>query len=318
NEIDLQLNFKGSAAGEVTPAGIVASITAMANGATTPSLTTPLSHLADLPFRFIASGYNDATSLGALTAFMNDVSGRWSWAAANYGHVFAGYKGSFGSATTFGLTLNDQHLTVMPFNASPTPSWKWAAAIAAQAAISVRADQAQPIRGVALQHVLAPTPANRYTLSQRDTLLHDGLSTFTVDPAGNVLLSKVVTTYQLNTQGVADNSYLDVETMFNLAGVLDALRGVVTSKYARSKLAADGTRLLPGSAVVTPNIIKADLIATYREMEAQGFVQQSDIFAEGLVVQKNTSNPNRVDVLWPGVLIDRLDIFALLAQFRLQ
>jgi phage tail sheath gpL-like len=34
-------------------------------------------------------------------------------------------------------------------------------------------------------------------------------------------------------------------------------------------------------------------------------------------VQLNSTNPNRVDVLWAGILIDRLDVFALLAQFRL-
>jgi phage tail sheath gpL-like len=47
-------------------------------------------------------------------------------------------------------------------------------------------------------------------------------------------------------------------------------------------------------------------------------VQNEAAFAAALVVQKNATNPNRVDVLWPGILIDRLDVFALLAQFRLQ
>jgi phage tail sheath gpL-like len=133
-----------------------------------------------------------------------------------------------------------------------------------------------------------------------------------------VVLNKVITTYQTNSFGSPDNSYLDIETMFTLAAVLRRLKGVVTSKYARSKLAADGTFLQPGSSIVTPNIIRGDIIAEYRTMEQEdGWVQQSDVFAKGLVVQKHSQNPNRVDVLWPGVLIDRLDVFALLAQFRL-
>jgi phage tail sheath gpL-like len=52
-------------------------------------------------------------------------------------------------------------------------------------------------------------------------------------------------------------------------------------------------------------------------MEGEGLVQRSDVFSQGLVVQQDAINPNRVNVLWPGVLIDRLDVFALLAQFRL-
>ena len=44
-----------------------------------------------------------------------------------------------------------------------------------------------------------------------------------------------------------------------------------------------------------------------------------DFYSGGnnLIVEQNASNPNRVDCLWPGTLINQLRIFALLAQFRL-
>jgi len=44
-------------------------------------------------------------------------------------------------------------------------------------------------------------------------------------------------------------------------------------------------------------------------------VQGSAVFAQGLIVQQNSVNPNRVDVLYPAILIDQLRIFALLMQF---
>ncbi|ATW22308.1 hypothetical protein BJP44_04095 [Candidatus Williamhamiltonella defendens] len=47
-------------------------------------------------------------------------------------------------------------------------------------------------------------------------------------------------------------------------------------------------------------------------------VQDSKGFAAGLMVEQNEKNPSRVDVLWDGVLINQLRIFAVLAQFRLQ
>ena len=84
------------------------------------------------------------------------------------------------------------------------------------------------------------------------------------------------------------------------------------------KLANDGTRVAPGTNVVTPAIIKGALIAEYARMELDGFVQESSKFAQGLIVQKNTLNPNRVDVLYPAVLINQLRVFALLMQFSLQ
>ena len=172
--------------------------------------------------------------------------------------------------------------------------------------------QPGPIRGV-----LAPPLASRFPLALRNTLLYDGMSTYTVDQGGAVAIENLITTYQRNALGQADNSYLEVETLFTLMFVLRALASVVRTKYARVKLAADGTRLRPGSGVVTPSLIKADIIAQYRELEFEGYVQNSQAFAAAIQVTKNAQNPNRVDVVWPGTLINQVRVFALLAQFRL-
>ncbi|OJA82909.1 phage tail protein [Burkholderia ubonensis] len=317
NDIDIRFNKQGAAGGEVLPTGLTATITAMASGATNPTLTTALGNLLDMPFDFIACAFTDATSMDAIKAFLNDSTGRWSWQQQVFGHAFYAYRGTWGFLTTFGTARNNQHETVMGFNDSPTPSWQWAAAIAAVTAVSVRADPGIPMQTVALTGVSAPPLQSRFNLSQRNTLLYDGISTFTVADDGTVAIENLITTYQTNAFGQPDNSYLEIETMFLLAYVLRRLRTLVTSKYARVKLAADGTRFAPGSAIVTPKIIKADQIAEYRQMEYEGHVQGSDIFAQALIVEQNASNPNRVDVLWPGTLINQLRIFALLAQFRL-
>ncbi|MBV8970913.1 MAG: hypothetical protein JO290_01340, partial [Sphingomonadaceae bacterium] len=165
--------------------------------------------------------------------------------------------------------------------------------------------------------LLAPPLASRFSLSQRNTLLYGGVGTFRVDTAGNIAIENLITTYQTNALGQPDNSYLEVETLFLLAYVLRRMAAVITSKYARVKLADNGTRVGPGAGIVTPNTIRADLIAMYRQMESEGYVEGSDAFAAGIVVARNTTNPNRVDVLWPGNLIGQLRVLALLAQFRL-
>ena len=68
---------------------------------------------------------------------------------------------------------------------------------------------------------------------------------------------------------------------------------------------------------MTPNLIKADIIALYQEREDAGFVQNADAFAQALVVNKNTVNPNRVDILYPATPVNQLRTFATLVQFRL-
>jgi phage tail sheath gpL-like len=317
NAIDLRMNYHGNAGGEKTPAGLTVTITPMSGGAGVPSLTALLANLGDEPFDFIVCPYNDSGSLTALTAFMNDQSGRWSWDKQIYGGVFAALSGTLGALTTAGAGLNDQHLSIMGVYDSPTPSWIWAASYAGAVAVSLRADPARPLHTLAMSTPLPPPIPSRFTIGMRNGLLFSGISTFTVQAGGVCAVEGAITTYQSNAFGQPDNSYLLVVTLFNIANILRQLSGAVTSKFARVKLATAGKRIQPGSTLVTLSSIKASIISQYLDLEAAGSVQGSDEFAQNVVVQQNATNPNRVDVLYPAILIDQLDILALLFQFRL-
>jgi len=317
NEIGLTLNYLGTAGGEATPAGLGVTLASLTGGAVNPTLTTALSNLGDMPFDFIVCPYTDTASLQAIQAFLNDQAGRWSPLQQIYGHVFAAYRGTAAACTTFGSGMNDQHTSVLGFCGSPTPAWKIAAQWVASMAPALQNDPGRPVQSLPIRGMLAPPVSSQFLLSTRNTLLWDGISTFSVGSDGTCYCENTITTYQKNAYGAPDNSYLEVETMFLLAYVLRNLKGMVTSKYARVKLAANGTRFAQGSAIVTPNIVRADLIAAYQALEFNGYVQNSKAFAQQLIVEQNATNPNRLDVLWPGTLIDQLRIFALLAQFRL-
>ncbi len=309
NDIDIRVNYGGAAAGEATPAGVTYTITAMASGATNPVLTTGLANLAAKTF--------DSTSLTAIKSFLNDTTGRWSWQQQLYGHMFLAYRGTYGALVTFGATQNNQHQSVLGVYDTPTPYWIVAADYAGAAAVSLRIDPGMPLQTVALNTMLPPPLQSQFTLTQQNTLLYNGISTFNVADDGTVSLQNVVTSYLLNAYNQPDNSYLEIETLFLLMFVIRFLSSRITSKFGRFKLAANGTRFGAGSNIVTPNIIRADQINAFVELENLGMVQGSDQFAQQLIVQQNVNNPNRVDVLWPGTLIDQLRIFAILVQFRL-
>lgn len=317
NEIDLRLNYKGTADGESTPAGLGLTLTQLSGGAVNPALDDALANLGDEPFDFIVCPYNDTTSLDSVKSLLNDSTGRWSWANQVYGHCFAAKSGSFGALSTFGSTRNSQHESVIGVYDSPTPAWLWAADYAGAAAVKLRADPGRPLQTVTLGYVLPPPHDSRFTLSERNTLLWDGISTFNVASDGTVALENVITTYQQNSFGEADDSYLEIETLFLLMYVLRTQKSVITSKFPRMKLGDDGGRYSPGSGVVTPKVIRAELVASYQEMEADGMVQDSEGFAEGLIVERDSTNVNRVNVLWPGRLINQFRALGLLAQFRL-
>lgn len=318
NDIDVRFNYRGSAAGEAFPAGLTAAIVAMANGATNPGLIAGLAALQDTAFDFIVCSLTDAASLAAIAALLNDSTGRWSWSSQVYGHCFVARRGTAGSSAAFATALNNQHLSLIPFADSPSPAWCWAAGFAGAAAVSLRDDPGVPLQTLTVAGILAPPLASRFPMSIRNNvLLYGGCSTWTVDTTGTVTIENIVTTYVTNASGLVDDSYLQIETLYLLAFVLRRLSDVVSTKFARRKLAADGVRLLPGSNVVTPSIIRAEIIASYRQLEGEGMVQDSTAFAAGLIVEKDATNPNRVNVQWPGKLINQLRTFALLAQFRL-
>ncbi|MEG2565922.1 MAG: phage tail sheath C-terminal domain-containing protein [Acinetobacter sp.] len=186
------------------------------------------------------------------------------------------------------------------------------------AAPSLRNTPYRPLQTLVVRGVKAPPKASRFSLTERNTLLYSGISTFTVQSDGSVQIEKLITTYQKNGYGAPDDSYLNVETLFLLMYVIRDMKTIVTSKFGRVGLVADGTRLAPGLPIVTPSVIKAELISEYQTLEYNGYVQDSSGFSKGLIVTPNSDNPNRVDVLWDGVLANQLNIFAVLAQFRTQ
>ena len=70
--------------------------------------------------------------------------------------------------------------------------------------------------------------------------------------------------------------------------------------------------------MVTPSIIRGELIAMYTKLEEKAIVENADLFAKYLIVERNKDDPNRVDVLLPPDLVNQLRVFAVLTQFRLQ
>ncbi|EHX8412185.1 phage tail protein, partial [Escherichia coli] len=151
----------------------------------------------------------------------------------------------------------------------------------------------------------------------QQTLLSHGVATAYVE-SGVLRIQRDVTTYRKNAYGVADNSYLDSETLHTSAYVLRKLKSVITSKYGRHKLASDGTRFGPGQAIVTPAVIKGELLATYRQLERAGIVENYELFKQYLVVERDASDPNRLNTLFPPDYVNQLRVFAVVNQFRLQ
>jgi len=310
NDLVLGISTQSS---DYVSAGLAVTITQPTGGSANPSsLANALLALGTRPFDFIATPYADSASLSAFKGFMSDASGRWSWNEMIFGHVFTAIRGTLGAVTTFGQSVNDQHLTVVPIADSPSSPLRWSAEIAASAAVKARTDPALPITQMALT-VLPPSDANIWSFTEQNSLLYEGLSVFSVGDDGTVSILRLITTYQTNAAGVPDDSYLDVETMNTLAYVIRDLR-TFQQPYLAMKLVSDTTRIPGGSGAINAPVVRQALIGRYRFLETAGYVQNSATFAANIIVQ-NKGGGQLAESL-PIDVANQVRTIPMLIQFR--
>jgi phage tail sheath gpL-like len=309
NYIDVRLNY---VFGEKTPKGVAVAIVAMAGGTTNPDVQTAITAIGAEQYHTVIFPYTDATNLGKIE---NELATRFGPLVQKEGHAFSAASGTHAGLITLGSSRNSPHVTIMGSGKSPTPPWEWAAVVGAVDAFET--DPARPRQTLWLQGILPPAEADRYTRAERNLLLFDGIATFLTDAGGRVLIERLVTTYQTNAFGVEDISYLDVETLRTIAYIRYDVRSLIALKYPRHKLANDGTQFGAGQAIVTPNVIRAELIARFRLWEEAGLAEGFEQFKRDLIVERNGPDPNRVDAIIPPDTINGFRVFAAQVQFRL-
>jgi phage tail sheath gpL-like len=329
NQGTILLSFGGTSQGQGQPgttnvAGVTATVTAFAGGTTDPVVATALASLPDQPFDFICCPYSDTTSLNSVQSFLGDTAGRWNWSVQLFGGAFTAHGGTLSARTTWSTMRNDQHASAIGAYASPSPDWHWAVDYCAASAYSLRTDPTIPIggltAGVAL-NVLAPVLANRDNFASRQTLLFDGMTTYKVDSAGVVHVDRAITTYQFNAQNSPDNSYLSLNVPYQLMAYIRAVETMLGSNFNQVKLVADGSRIPPGSGMVTSQTILYSVIAQYKAMCTTGLpgipaglVQEPDTFAAN--AQAENAGGGIVKLLLPVLLGNQLIAIAMNVQFQ--
>ncbi len=314
NAIDIR---HSAGANEALPAGITLTTPAMAGGTLAPTadLGTALDALGDVWFTDIISNWSD---VGVLAALESRLSSQFGPMQMRDCHAWvARPEATFSALATYGAARNSPHVSIMGYRNSPTPPWEWASVLGAVCIPALAIDPARPVQTLALPGLIAPVAASRFTWSERDLLLRDGISTFRVDDGGNVLIERVVTTYQTSPAGAEDISYLDVETMKTLAFLRYDLRQMIALRYPRHKLADDGTNFARGQAVATPGLIRAEIVARAIQWESAGLVEGIEGFKRDIIVVRSATDPNRVDALLPPDIVNQLRVVAAQIQFLL-
>lgn len=323
NDIRVDLNVYGAMGGEQTPIGLVLTLPAtgfLSGGSGVPSMTDAILNSTEQNFEYVAMPFSDSNSMLAWEQeFGFSDTGRWGWQRQQFGHIFGAKRGTYQSLMDFGNTRNSGVNSVMGFElTSPSPEWEWAAAYTAKAQRALTNDPARPLQSLSLNGIKLAPLQERFNFLELNALASNGIAIQKAGSDNQPMIAREQTTYRLNLYMQPDDAYELVTTLATLARLIRNQRHAITTKFPRHKLANDGTRFGPGQAVVTPGVIKAELIAQYRIDEFNGLVEDIRNYKRHLIVERDPNDPNRVNVLYPPDLINQLRIFAVLAQFRLQ
>lgn len=313
NDFDVRANYQD---GQTTPAGVAVAIVAASGGATNPVLTTGIAALGDNWYQIWTHPYTDATSLSAIET---ELASRFGAMRMIDGLAITSAAGTQSTLGTLGDSRNSPHscIAAQPGKNPVTPPMEYSAEVAGVVALYGQIDPARPFQTLPVAGALAPAEADRFTFTERNLELFDGISTSHTAQDGTTTLERLVTTYQTNAASAPDTSYLDVTTMLTLLYLRYSFRVFVQTNFPRCKLADDGVVVGAGQAIITPKLGFAAALAWFRQMEELGLVENFEQFKRDLVVQRNSQDPNRLDFALPPNLVNQFIVGAAKVQFLL-
>ncbi|WP_172378850.1 phage tail sheath subtilisin-like domain-containing protein [Vibrio sp. Vb339] len=277
-----------------------------------------LAALGDVQYHHIMCSLNDSTTIRELGTFLEE---RYGALEQVPGIAYLPKKGTHAELITFAPTSNCALINFLPINNlgdSAEAPLSDAAAIGAwvgQIAPSLAIDPCRPLQTLKLNGVYS-LAAQEWDWAERNLFLYEGLSTYTVNSANEVLVDRAITAYTENAAGVTDNSYLDVMTPATAMYFRQKQRSLILSVYPRHKVAKDGTKFAKGQPIVTPTMFKAKLLTLYRDLEYQGIVQDFDGYKKSLIVELDETNKQRVNYQDSPQFVNGLIIVAGKIQFR--
>ena len=277
-----------------TVPGITPTLVKMAGGQKDPDITDALTAVFAADYTIYCVPWAAQAPLTILREHLDNVSGPLEQRGAI--GVYAS-TGTLSAATTLAGQLNAGRITGAVLPGSATPAEQIAAAYAA--VLASEEDPARPLNTLALTGVTVPPVASRLGRTEQEVCLKNGVTPLEYGPGDAVQIVRAISTYTVNAEGVADVSLLDITTIRALDYVRKALRERVSLRFPREKLS---TR--------TPPKVRSELLDVLRKLEQLEIVEEVEANADGVVVERDVQDANRLDAKIPVDVVNGLHIFA--------
>lgn len=279
---------------EITAAGVAGAFTATTAGSVDPVLATALAAVAGEQYDIICTPFIDATSYAALKTHLDLVSGPME---QRPGIGVLAADDALGTVTTLTATINSGRILLAYLRGTKSPAFDIAAAFAA--VMAFEEDPARPLNTLALTGIAAPPIASRFSRTEQESCLANGATPLEVGPGEIVQIVRAISTYVEDAQGIADVSLLDITTIRTLDYVRKALRTRVALRFPRTKLSSK-----------TPEAVRDQIMDVLYQLQDLEIVEEVDANADGVIVERDLQDANRLDAKIPTDVVNGLHVFA--------
>lgn len=274
--------------------GIAVVAAAGVAGSNDPDLAAALATVFSASDEILVTPYNNQAALTALRTYLTSRGGAIEQRGAIGVYAFTG---TLANATTLAGQVNHERITGAFLPGTLSPAYELAARYAA--VISSEEDPARPLNTLALTGALPPQLSARLGRVEQETCLANGVTPLEVGPGEVVQIVRAITTYTLDPQAVPDIAWLDLTTIRTMDYVRTSVRNRLALRFPREKLSAR-----------TPDRVRSEILDVMVKLEELEIVEAVEDNKAGVIVERDSQDPNRLDARIPTDVVNGLHVLA--------
>lgn len=274
--------------------GVAVASTAFTAGLNDPDLATSFAAAQSGGHEIVCVPYLGTAQLTALRTHLNFVSGPMEQRRAI---GVCSSNGTLAAATTLAASLNSERISMGLLPGSFTPGEEIAAGYAS--VIAFEEDPARPLNTLTINNATVPPVASRLGRTEQEAALNNGVTPLEVGPGDLVQIVRAISTYTVNPQAIADISWLDLTTIRTMDYVAKSCRERIAARFPRNKLSAR-----------TAAQVRSELLDVLFKLEELEIVEEVEANKDGLLVERDLQDPNRLDAKVPVDVVNGLHVFA--------
>ena len=275
-------------------AGLTVAIAPMKGGAGDPDIAPALAAVVSGGHQIVVNPFNTDAALAALRAHLDFVSGPLEQRGA-IGVIAT--VGALADAAALSAKLDSGRITAAWYRGSAKLPGDIAAAYAA--VLASEEDPARPLNTLELKGLDVVDLASRTSRTEQESALYSGITPLEVAAGNRVQIVRAISTYTKDAQGVDDVSLLDITTIRTLDYVRRACRERIALRFPREKLSDR-----------TPSKVRSELLDVLYKLEELEIIEQVDANKDGLIVERDLQDANRLDAKIPVDVVNGLHVFA--------